>query len=68
MEIKNGIIKNGMIHVLSSENKTPCQECSLRDECGDSDYMVCDMFGADKDECFVSRGKVTDIKIEEEKK
>ncbi len=25
-----------------------------------------DMFGAGKDECFVSRGKVTDIKTEKE--
>lgn len=68
MEIKNGIIKDGMIHVLSSENKDHCKECLLRDECGDSIYMVCDIFDADIDECFVNRGKVTDIKIEEEKK
>ena len=57
-----------MIHVLSSENKIPCQECSLRDECGNSNYLICDMFGAGKDECFVCRGKITEIKTEEEKK
>lgn len=32
------------------------------------EVLFCNMFGAGKDECFVSRGKVTDIKIEEEKK
>lgn len=67
-KIRNGIIKDGMLHVLSPGNKIPCQECSLRDECNDSNYLICDMFGAGKDECFVNRGKVTDIKIEEEKK
>lgn len=66
MEVKNGIIIDGILHVLSPENKIPCQECSLRDECGNSDYLICDMFGAGKDECFVSRGKVTDIKTEKE--
>lgn len=66
MEIKNGIIKNGILHVLSPENKIPCRECSLRDECDNSTYLICDMFGAGKDECFVSRGKVTDIKTEKE--
>lgn len=68
MEIKNGIIIDGVLHVLSLGNKIPCKECSLRDECNDSNYLICDMFGAGKDECFVNRGKVTDIKIEEEKK
>lgn len=68
MKVNNGIIKDGILHVLSPENKIHCQECSLRDECGNSDYLICDMFGAGKDECFVNRGKVTEIKTEEEKK
>nr|DAE60488.1 MAG TPA: Erv1 / Alr family protein [Caudoviricetes sp.] len=29
-KIRNGIIKDGMLHVLSPGNKIPCQECSLR--------------------------------------
>lgn len=41
---------------------------SNRDECDNSNYLICDMFGAGQDECFVNRGKVTDVKIEEEKK
>ncbi|WP_349966236.1 hypothetical protein [Phocaeicola massiliensis] len=66
MEIKSGIIKDGMLHVLSPGNKIPCKECSLQNECNNSDYLICDMFGAGKDECFINRGKVTDIKIDKE--
>lgn len=66
MEIKNGIIKDGILHILSPGNKIPCKECSLRNECDNSNYLICDMFGAGKDECFVNRGKVTDIKIDKE--
>lgn len=63
MEVNNGIIIDGVLHVLSPENKIPCQECSLQNECDDSSEIICDI---NMDQCFVNRGKVTDIKTEKE--
>lgn len=65
MEVKNGVIIDGVLHEIS-KNKIPCQECSLRNICSNDFNIICDIFNADKDECFTNRGKVTDIKIEKE--
>lgn len=66
MEVKNGIIIDGVLHELVETERNNCSKCSLRNECYSSDYFICDMFGADKYEYFVNRGKVTDIKTEKE--
>lgn len=68
MKVKNGIIIDGVLHVLSPENKIPCQECSLQNECDDSSEIICDIAyeNPNMDQCFVNRGKVTDIKIDKE--
>ena len=60
MEIKNGIIIDGVLHELCDG---VCDECSLQNECDDSSEIICDI---NMDQCFVSRGKVTDIKIDKE--
>lgn len=45
-----------------------CDECSLQNECDDSSEIICDIAyeNPNMDQCFVNRGKVTDIKIEKE--
>ena len=45
-----------------------CDECSLQNECDDSSEIICDIAyeNPNMDQCFVSRGKVTDIKIDKE--
>lgn len=66
MEIKNGIIIDGVLHE-SSEGF--CNECSLYRECYNLlDDNYCNMLDLEIGQCFISRGKVTDIKTEEEKK
>lgn len=66
MEIKNGIIIDGVLHE-SSEGF--CNECSLSRECYNLlDDNYCNMLDLGIGQCFISRGKVTDIKTEEEKK
>ena len=59
MEKKNGIIIDEVLHELKESERDSCLKCSLRNKCDNSDYLICDMFGAGKDEYFVSRGKVT---------
>lgn len=54
MEINNGIIIDGMLHELC---------VGICDECDDSSEIICDI---NMDQCFVCRGKVTDIKIDKE--
>lgn len=66
MEVKNGIIIDGVLHELVETKRNDCSKCSLRNKCGNGDYLICDMFGAGRYDCFVNRGKVTDIKTEEE--
>lgn len=70
MEIKNGIIIDGVLHEMSDafiENFN-CSECSLCKECKECkmehESYLCNVMGCF---CFVSRGKVTEIKTEEEK-
>lgn len=65
MEVKNGIIIDGVLHKLVNTNsETYCDDCSLYSICHQS-ILMCYMLGGD---IFVSRGKVTEIKTEEEKK
>ncbi|MDC2283131.1 hypothetical protein PO070_11740 [Bacteroides stercoris] len=66
MEIKNGIIIDGVLHVLKEAKHDYCLKCSLRNKCDNSDYLICDMFGAGHDDYFINCGKVTDIKIDKE--
>ena len=66
MEVKNGIIIDGVLHEFKKTKRNDCSKCSLRNKCDNSDYLICDIFGAGKYEYFVNRGKVTDIKTKEE--
>ena len=61
----NGIIIDGVLHELCVGI---CDECSLQNECDDSSEIICDIAyeNPNMDQCFVSRGKVTDIKIDKE--
>lgn len=74
MEINNGIIIDGVLHEMIelidvSNINFDCSKCSLCKECEECEMKhgsyLCDVMA-----CFffVSRGKVTDIKTEEEKK
>lgn len=66
MEIKNGIIIDG---VLYEPSEGFCNECSLSRECYNLlDDTYCSILDLGIGQCFISRGKVTDIKTEEEKK
>ena len=74
MEIKNGIIIDGLLHEMielidASSLNFDCSKCSLNKECKECkmehESYLCNVMGCF---CFVSRGKVTDIKTEEEKK
>lgn len=70
MEIKNGIIIDGVLHEMSKtfNENFDCSKCSLNKECEEcemrNELYLCDVMGCF---CFVNRGKVTDIKTEEEK-
>lgn len=66
MEVKNGIIIDGVLHELKESKSDDCSECSLRNKCSNGDYLICDMFGAGQYDYFVNRGKVTDIKTDKE--
>lgn len=61
MEIKNGIIIDGVLHEAVN-NEIGCERCSLLSVC-DKFNVVCAVIGC---EGFVNRGKVTDIKIDKE--
>jgi hypothetical protein len=64
MEIKNGIIIDGLLHE-SSEGF--CNECSLSRECCNIlDDNYCAILDLGIGQCFVSHGKVTEIKTEKE--
>lgn len=66
MEIKNGIITDG---VLYESSEGSCNECALFRECPNlSDDNYCALLDSGTGRCFVNRGKVTEIKTEEEKK
>lgn len=61
MEIKNGIIIDGVLHE-AVQDKMGCERCSLLSVCCKFN-VVCAVIGC---EAFANRGKVTDIKNEEE--
>lgn len=74
MEIKNGIIIDGVLHEMielidASSLNFDCGKCSLNKECNKckmrNELYLCDVM-----DCFffVNRGKVTEIKTEEDKK
>ena len=66
MKVKNGIIIDGMLH--ESSEGLPF-ECSLCQECSNLlDDNYCAFLDLGIGQCFVSRGKITEIKTEEEKK
>lgn len=66
MEIKNGIIIDG---VLYESSEGSCNECALFRECSNLlDDNHCALLDLGTGRCFVNRGKVTEIKTEEEKK
>lgn len=63
MEINNGIIIDGVLHEPSEGF---CDECSLSRECSNLlDDSYCALLDLGIGQCFVSRGKVTDIKTKE---
>ena len=67
MEIKNGIIIDGVLHEMASiREKHPCDNCSLQEKC--DKIVLCTLIAGrhNSDERFVNRGKVTDIKIDKE--
>ena len=62
MEVKNGIIIDGVLHELKLGK---CSECSLYDICND-ECSICASLNTPPCGIFVNRGKVTDIKIDKE--
>ena len=66
MEVKNGIIIDRVLHESS---KGFCNECSLCQECSNLlDDNYCALLDLGIGQCFSSRGKITEMKMEEEKK
>lgn len=67
MKVKNGIVIDGVLHELCVGIR---DECSLQNECDDSSEIICDIAyeNPNMDQRFVCRGKVTEIKTNEEKK
>lgn len=69
MEVKNGIIIDGVLHEMidAFTINFDCTKCSLLKECDECEMKhktyLCTVMGCF---CFVSRGKVTDIKTEKE--
>ena len=66
MEVKNGIIIDGVLHELVSiRSNIACDNCSLQEKCDRTDFFLCTLIaGRHKcDERFVNRGKV---KVEKE--
>jgi hypothetical protein len=65
MEVKNGIIIDGVLHKLVNTNSEAyCDDCSLYGICHQS-MLICHMLGGD---IFVSCGKVTVTLSREEPK
>ena len=71
MEVKNGIIIDGVLHKLVSvHGNDPCSHCSLHEKC-DLDFVEVSLCTAiagqfNPEERFVNCGKVTDIKTDKE--
>lgn len=68
MEIKNGIIIDGVLHeAVNYSNNSSCNICSLREQCDKLeerfDEWICNIIDC---RYFTNRGKVTDIKIDKD--
>lgn len=69
MEVKNGIIMDGVLHEMERMKNIPCMNCSLKYYCDELEnrhsIWLCSVHP-----ClgFINRGKVTNIEIEEETK
>ena len=62
MEVKNGIIIDGVLHEISEGF---CNECSLLRKCSKLlDNIYCAVLDLGIGQCFISCGKVTDIKTD----
>lgn len=68
MEVKNGIIIDGVLHELVETKRNNCSKCSLWNKCTNSDYLICDIFGIGIGEHFISHRKVTVTLLREELK
>lgn len=74
MEIKNGIIIDGVLHELKEKKRNDCSKCSLRDLCQNEFGNAClcwiNLYSVSEiiNNEFKCRGKVTDIKIDKEEK
>lgn len=72
MEVKNGIIIDGVLHELKETKRNDCLKCSLRDLCqsefGNECLCWIDLASESwtRNNEFKCRGKVTDIKIDKE--
>lgn len=69
MEIKNGIIIDGVLHeIVPMRENCSCDNCSLEEKCDKIDFFLCALIAGrhNSDERFINRGKVTDIKIDKE--
>ena len=72
MKVNNGIIIDGALHEMielidASNINFDCSKCSLNKECNECE-MKNEAYLCDVMDCFffVSRGKVTDIKMDKE--
>lgn len=65
MEVKNGIVIDGVLHEGIVMKYANCDGCSLMTICNEmrGDDALCAIIDCDK---FVNRGKVTEIKIDKE--
>ncbi len=72
MEVKNGIIIDGVLYKLVPvRGNDPCSHCSLHEKCNlnfDEEPSLCTIIARqfNPEERFVNCGKVTDIKTDKE--
>lgn len=59
----NGIIINDELHELVSKRTSPCDNCSLQENCEKTDFFLCTLIAGrhKSDERFVNRGKVKEF-------
>lgn len=71
MEVKNGIIIDGVLHeMVSIRENYSCDNCSLEEKCDKIDFFLCTLIAGrhNSDERFINRGKVTVTLSREESK
>lgn len=71
MEVKNGIIIDGVLHeMVSMRGDCSCDNCSLQETCDKTDFFLCTVIAGrhNSDERFINRGKVTVTLSREESK